>query len=64
MLRRNLRALGRVGAIVRRVIGAPDYERYLSHMRQRHPDRTPMSRDQFIHDRLRERYDKPGARCC
>jgi uncharacterized short protein YbdD (DUF466 family) len=56
--------LARAAAIVRRVIGAPDYEGYLAHVRERHPECTPLSREQFTMASLRARYDKPGSRCC
>jgi uncharacterized short protein YbdD (DUF466 family) len=56
--------LRRAGDIVRRVIGVPDYERYLAHLRARHPTVSPLSRDQFIAACMRERYEKPGSRCC
>ena len=54
----------RAAAVVRRVIGAPDYDRYLDHMRRRHPECVPLNRDNFINMQLRERYEKPGSRCC
>lgn len=53
-----------MGAIVRRVIGAPDYERYLSHMRERHPDQRPLAQREFLAACLSTRYDRPGSRCC
>ena len=49
---------------VRRVIGAPDYEHYLAHVRRAHPGSCPMSRDEFLRSRLEDRYSRPGARCC
>ena len=49
---------------LRTVIGAPDYERYVAHVRRHHPGREPMSREAFVRDRLEARYSKPGARCC
>ena len=52
------------GRILRTVLGAPDYERYAAHVRARHPDRPPMSREAFLRERLDARYSKPGARCC
>ena len=58
------RWLTQAAQVVRRVIGAPDYERYLAHMRDRHPDCTPLSREQFIAASLSARYDRPGNRCC
>lgn len=54
------RALG----IVRAIIGAPDYARYLSHQRARHPEATPLSREEFARERERARYEGTGARCC
>ena len=56
--------LARAGAVLRRVIGAPDYEQYVEHVRTRHPARTPLSRDEFTRQRLADRYERPGARCC
>ena len=54
----------RAAAVLRCVIGAPDYERYLAHVRQHHPDTTPLSRDAYARDALARRYDRPGSRCC
>jgi uncharacterized short protein YbdD (DUF466 family) len=53
-----------VGALLRRIIGAPDYECYLAHLAARHPEATPLSRDAFARDALARRYDRPGSRCC
>ncbi len=60
-LRTNVRA---VGAATRRIIGAPDYERYLAHLRQCHPGERSLSRREFTQRRLEEKYARPGARCC
>lgn len=59
-----LRSMARVADVVRRVIGVPDYQRYVAHLEACHPDQPPMSRDEFMRQRLNERYNKPGARCC
>jgi uncharacterized short protein YbdD (DUF466 family) len=64
MLDRAFRWLARAASVVRRVIGVPDYDGYLAHMRQCHPDVTPMSREQFLRTQLEARFEKPGARCC
>ena len=56
--------LQRVAAIVRRVIGVPDYERYVAHVRACHPDREPMTRLQFEESRMHDKYSRPGQRCC
>ena len=54
----------RTARVVRHIIGAPDYERYLVHVARRHPDSIPLSRDAFARDALARRYDRPGSRCC
>jgi uncharacterized short protein YbdD (DUF466 family) len=54
----------RAAYVLRRVIGAPDYERYLAHVSSRHPGMIPLSRDEFARDALARRYDRPGSRCC
>ncbi len=61
LLVRRLRAVARV---LRTIVGAPDYERYVAHMRACHPDRPPMDEATFARERLAARYDRPGARCC
>ena len=50
--------------VIRRVIGVPDYDRYVAHARAHHPDACVMSRDEFMRQRQADRYSKPGARCC
>lgn len=57
-------AIARVLAAIRRVIGAPDYERYLAHMHHAHPGHPTLTRDEFLRARLEERYSRPGSRCC
>jgi uncharacterized short protein YbdD (DUF466 family) len=52
------------GAIVRRIIGAPDYDRYVAHLRDHHPGAPPMTYDEFARQRMVERYSRPGTRCC
>jgi uncharacterized short protein YbdD (DUF466 family) len=56
--------LRHVAGVVRTVVGAPDYERYVAHMRERHPGCEFASRDEFERQRMEARYSKPGARCC
>jgi uncharacterized short protein YbdD (DUF466 family) len=61
----NLRSLAaRAATVVRQVVGGPDYERYVAHVRVHHPDATPLDRTAFYRARLNDRYDKPGAKCC
>jgi uncharacterized short protein YbdD (DUF466 family) len=62
---RSARArLERAACVVRRVIGVPDYDRYVSHMHTHHPEARPMGRDEFIRERQADRYSRPGTRCC
>lgn len=58
------RRLAAVTSGMRRIIGVPDYERYLRHMQLVHPTHSPLERDAFTRDALARRYERPGARCC
>jgi uncharacterized short protein YbdD (DUF466 family) len=53
----------KAAAVVRRILGVPDYERYLAHVRLAHPDQIPMTEREFFRERLEGRA-KPGSRCC
>ncbi|MGH8108164.1 MAG: YbdD/YjiX family protein [Arenimonas sp.] len=48
----------------RSVIGVPDYETYLRHCREHHPERIPMSYSEFFTERQTARYKGTGGRCC
>lgn len=63
-VRRWLAALGRMAAVVRRMIGVPDYDTYLAHMRERYPGCAPLDRQTFERERLTARYKATGSRCC
>lgn len=54
----------RVAKVIRRIIGVPDYDRYLEHVRAHHPGCTPMTLEEFTQQRLVDRYSRPGSRCC
>jgi uncharacterized short protein YbdD (DUF466 family) len=56
--------LSAVRDAVLRIIGVPDYDRYVAHMHEYHPDEPVLSRDAFMRERLAARYERPGARCC
>jgi uncharacterized short protein YbdD (DUF466 family) len=56
--------LKRVNAIVRRIIGAPDYAAYLRHVAEHHPECEPLSEAAFLDEQLTARYSTPGSRCC
>jgi len=48
----------------RQLIGVPDYENYLAHLRLHHPERTLPSYEEFFQERQRARYRGGGGRCC
>jgi len=56
--------IARISRVVRAIIGAPDYARYLAHLRAKHPDTKPLSREEFARERERARYEGTGNRCC
>lgn len=56
--------LRRVATVVRTIVGAPDYDRYVAHMRAHHPDCEVASLDEFMRQRMESRYSRPGSRCC
>jgi len=56
--------LQRVAATVRRIIGVPDYEVYVTHVRECHAGVVPMSREEFDKARMEDKYNRPGQRCC
>jgi uncharacterized short protein YbdD (DUF466 family) len=63
-LARVRESLRRAAIVVRRIVGVPDYERYVAHLRERHAGVAPMSREEFERTRLEDKYNRPGQRCC
>ena len=58
------RRLRNASATLHRIIGAPDYDGYVEHLARCHPGERPLSKDDFVRQRLEDRYSRPGARCC
>lgn len=56
--------VSRAADVLRRIIGVPDYDRYVAHVRECHAGRVPMSREEFEKARLEDKYSRPGQRCC
>lgn len=54
----------RAQALVRRIIGAPDYAAYREHMTAHHPGDAILSEREFAEERLAAKYSRPGQRCC
>lgn len=48
----------------RLIVGVPDYDLYVAHMRRMHPDAQPMTREAFFANRLEARYGRGASRCC
>lgn len=45
--------------------GIPDYDAYLAHLRERHPERPVPSYAEFFRERQSARYKRGGGgRCC
>ena len=60
-MRAELRAFVRT---VRQVMGMPDYQAHLEHLRRRHPDRPLPSEREFFDEFVRTRYGDGPTRCC
>ncbi|MEZ7935425.1 MAG: YbdD/YjiX family protein [Sulfurospirillum sp.] len=63
----NLAKAGKyLGQAARLMVGVPDYDTYVQHMRLTHPEQTPMSYEEFYRERVEARYGgKNGSsRCC
>jgi uncharacterized short protein YbdD (DUF466 family) len=51
---------------LRQMIGIPDYEGYVKHVRSAHPGQDCMTYEEFFRERQLSRYEgkTPGSRCC
>ncbi|MFC0202889.1 YbdD/YjiX family protein [Novosphingobium soli] len=58
-------ALGKLRRMAHLMVGLPDYDAYLRHMRLHHPEQAAMTRTEFFRDRQAARYGgRNGGRCC
>jgi uncharacterized short protein YbdD (DUF466 family) len=64
LLTRVTMAAAAVAAAVRRIVGVPDYDAYVRHVRAHHPGDLPPTREQFLQQCWEQKYSKPGNRCC
>lgn len=46
------------------LVGEREYEKYVAHMRARHPERAIPTEREYFRQRYAERDANPGARCC
>lgn len=44
--------------------GVPDYDAYIAHMRETHPDAPVMDYAAFFRERMQARYGRGRSRCC
>ena len=64
-LREDVEAAGRyLGQTMRLMIGLPDYDGYVAHMRATHPDRPVMTYEEFFRERQDARYRGRVGKCC
>lgn len=66
LLHHGARRVASALRVLRTVLGAPDYDRYVAHCRARGAGRDVpvLDRAAFERERLAARYDRPGSRCC
>ncbi|SIQ08070.1 Uncharacterized short protein YbdD, DUF466 family [Aromatoleum tolulyticum] len=61
----DLSKLGKyLGQAARLMVGLPDYDTYVTHMKATHPDRPVMSYEEFFRERQEARYGGGTGRCC
>ncbi|RXZ42008.1 YbdD/YjiX family protein [Crenobacter cavernae] len=64
----QLSKLGKyLGQAANLMVGLPDYDTYVAHMRANHPDQEPMTYEEFFRERQDARYgggDGKVGRCC
>lgn len=57
--------LHRLRQMARLMVGMPDYDAYLRHMREHHPGEPVMDPVSFFRDRQEARYGgRNGGKCC
>jgi uncharacterized short protein YbdD (DUF466 family) len=54
----------RAAQTARLCCGVPDYEGYLRHLREHHPEQVVPSYAEFFRERQLARYEGTGGRCC
>jgi uncharacterized short protein YbdD (DUF466 family) len=54
-----------LGQTAKLMVGIPDYEAYVAHMREHHPDQHCLSYEEFFRERQEAHYAGKGAgKCC
>ncbi len=64
-MREQIETFGRyLGQSLRLMVGLPDYQAYVAHMAQQHPDSPAMTYEEFFRERQEARYGGKVGRCC
>lgn len=57
-----------LGQMANLMVGIPDYDNYVQHVKLNHPDQEPMTYEEFFKERQEARYGGKGGtggfRCC
>jgi uncharacterized short protein YbdD (DUF466 family) len=62
---KDLAKLGKyLGDTARLMVGQPDYDAYVQHTRLKHPERTPMTYEEFFRERQDARFSGAVGKCC
>ncbi|SDY25506.1 YbdD/YjiX family protein [Nitrosomonas sp. Nm33] len=64
MLNKIIRVGSYLGQSMRLMIGVPEYDVYVAHMKEAHPDKAIMSYEAFFRERQEARYGGKISRCC
>lgn len=59
-----MKAARYMGQSLRLMVGVPEYDTYVAHMRDKHPDRPVMPYQEFFRERQEARYSGKVGRCC
>lgn len=63
-INRMMKVARYMGQSLRLMVGVPDYDTYVVHMRDKHPDRPIMLYQEFFRERQVAKYDGKVGRCC
>ncbi len=54
----------RIARVIRRILGMPDYQAYVAHLRAAHPGCAIPSEREFFEEFVRAKYSGGPTRCC
>ena len=53
-----------LGQAARLMVGLPDYDTYVQHLRTTHPDKPVMTYEEFFRERQEARFGGATGKCC